>query len=86
MITGLRDAMISHFNTFKRKNNIMPSIVVIYRDGVSDGQFNEVGCGITSMNDTKLYNIIYLCIICYFPSLLGLECKCSDICHLLQFH
>ncbi len=35
--------MSSLFATFRQKNNgAMPEHVVVYRDGVGDGQFNEV--------------------------------------------
>jgi len=43
MITTLRDAMVSHLNRFKSLNaNHMPKTIIVYRDGVSEGQFDQV--------------------------------------------
>ena len=43
IVNQLSDAMVSLFNTFKSKNNgNMPSTVIVYRDGVSEGQFEQV--------------------------------------------
>jgi hypothetical protein len=43
MVLGLTDAMVSLFTTFRGKNgNHMPKHVVVYRDGVSEGQFGHV--------------------------------------------
>jgi hypothetical protein len=43
MVSALEDAMISLFKSWKSRNKgKMPAHVVVFRDGVSDGQFNEV--------------------------------------------
>lgn len=43
MVLGLEDAMVHLLKLFQAKNNgKMPEIIVLYRDGVSDGQFDKV--------------------------------------------
>jgi hypothetical protein len=43
MINCVEDAMVTLFNSFKARNNgQMPSTIIVYRDGVADGQFEEV--------------------------------------------
>jgi hypothetical protein len=43
MVFALRDAMVSLLNAFKHRNNgKLPEHIVVFRDGVSDGQFREV--------------------------------------------
>jgi eukaryotic translation initiation factor 2C len=42
MVTELQDAMVKLFTAFKNKNKRLPEHVIIFRDGVSDGQFNIV--------------------------------------------
>ena len=43
IVAALEEAMISLFTTFRQRNNgTMPHHVVVYRDGVGDGQFNEI--------------------------------------------
>lgn len=42
MVFGLRDAMVSLLNQFKDRNGgKIPAHIIIYRDGVSDGQFDQ---------------------------------------------
>lgn len=43
MVHALRDAMVSLLNQFKSRNGgKVPAHIIIYRDGVSDGQFDQV--------------------------------------------
>ena len=43
MVAGLEDAMVSLLATFKGKNEgKMPETILVYRDGVSEGQFDQV--------------------------------------------
>lgn len=42
MVTQLTDAMMCLMSTFKKNNNVMPEHIVVFRDGVSDGQFEQV--------------------------------------------
>ncbi len=43
MVSALTDAMVSLFTAFKERNGgKMPAHIIVYRDGVSDGQFNIV--------------------------------------------
>jgi eukaryotic translation initiation factor 2C len=42
MVSELQDAMVSLLGTFRQKNGAMPETIVIFRDGVSDGQFDIV--------------------------------------------
>lgn len=43
MISAVQEGMTTLFETFKRKNNNkMPETIVVYRDGVADGQFEQV--------------------------------------------
>jgi eukaryotic translation initiation factor 2C len=42
MVSQLEDAMVSLLGTFHQKNGAMPATIVIFRDGVSDGQFDIV--------------------------------------------
>eukprot|EP01036_Dinobryon_divergens_P026494 gene26494-35157_t len=42
MVFALRDAMVALLNQFKTRNGKVPAHIIIYRDGVSDGQFNLV--------------------------------------------
>jgi eukaryotic translation initiation factor 2C len=43
IVAALEEAMSSLFATFRQRNKgAMPQHVVVYRDGVGDGQFNEV--------------------------------------------
>ena len=43
MVHGLRDAMVSLLNQFRNRNGgKMPAHIIVYRDGVSDGQFDQV--------------------------------------------
>ncbi|TCD61374.1 hypothetical protein EIP91_008543 [Steccherinum ochraceum] len=43
MITELKDMMIERIEAFKAKNNnVLPARIIVYRDGVSEGQFNTV--------------------------------------------
>ena len=42
MVHALRDAMVALLTQFKTRNGKMPAHIIIYRDGVSDGQFNLV--------------------------------------------
>ena len=43
MISCLEDGMKTLLETFRRRNNNnMPVHIIVYRDGVSDGQFDHV--------------------------------------------
>jgi hypothetical protein len=43
MIVNLEDAMLSLFESYKTRNGgKMPTYIIVYRDGVSDGQFQYV--------------------------------------------
>lgn len=42
IVATLTEAMFNLFNSFKKKNGVMPAHVLIYRDGVGDTQFDEV--------------------------------------------
>ncbi|KAK7683759.1 hypothetical protein QCA50_013135 [Cerrena zonata] len=42
MITALADMMVERLEAFKAKSRVLPSRVLVYRDGVSEGQFNTV--------------------------------------------
>lgn len=42
MITKLKDMMISRLELFRNRNKKLPTRVLVYRDGVSEGQFNIV--------------------------------------------
>ena len=43
IVAGLEDSMISLFTSFRERNaGRVPARVIVYRDGVGDGQFNEV--------------------------------------------
>lgn len=42
MVGGLEDAMVSLLTTFKDKNRALPSSIIVFRDGVSDGQYDQV--------------------------------------------
>ncbi|OJA20088.1 hypothetical protein AZE42_07720 [Rhizopogon vesiculosus] len=42
MITDLAPMMVERLQTYKAKNRILPDRVFVYRDGVSEGQFNTV--------------------------------------------
>lgn len=42
MVFQLRDAMMSLLESFKSRNGKMPAHIIVYRDGVSDGQFSLV--------------------------------------------
>jgi hypothetical protein len=43
MVFALRDAMVSLLNQFKERNGgKIPAHIIVYRDGVSDGQFDQV--------------------------------------------
>lgn len=43
MVSALEEAMMSLLNSFKERNNgKMPANIIVYRDGVSDGQFDQV--------------------------------------------
>lgn len=43
MVTHLTEAMSSHFEAYKARNRgKMPEHIIVYRDGVSDGQFQQV--------------------------------------------
>ncbi|THH27194.1 hypothetical protein EUX98_g6995 [Antrodiella citrinella] len=42
MITDLKDMMVERIEAFKAKNNVLPARIIVYRDGVSEGQFHIV--------------------------------------------
>ncbi|KAG9124555.1 hypothetical protein FRC07_011142 [Ceratobasidium sp. 392] len=42
MITDLTEMMVERLNAFKAKNNMLPSRILFFRDGVSEGQFLTV--------------------------------------------
>ena len=42
MVRGLEAEMVKAFETFKSRNRVMPAHVIVYRDGVSEGQFDAV--------------------------------------------
>jgi hypothetical protein len=42
MVAGLEDAIFELLTTFKSKNRSFPKHIIVYRDGVSDGQFGQV--------------------------------------------
>ena len=42
IVQPLTDGMVKLLIEFKKRNNVMPEHIIIYRDGVSDGQFQEV--------------------------------------------
>lgn len=42
MVAALTDAMVRLMTTFKERNNQAPEHIVVFRDGVSDGQFEQV--------------------------------------------
>jgi hypothetical protein len=43
MVTSLETATTSLLTTFRSKNNnVMPSTIIVYRDGVGEGQFDQV--------------------------------------------
>ena len=41
-IVDLENITIEFLDNFKNKNKILPDYILVYRDGVSEGQFNEV--------------------------------------------
>ena len=42
MVTNLSKAMVERLTLYKATNNKLPSRVLVYRDGVSEGQFKQV--------------------------------------------
>ena len=42
MVQSLQDAVQGLLTTFKKRNNVIPAHMIIYRDGVADGQFEQV--------------------------------------------
>lgn len=42
MVSTLQDAMLQLLTVFKQRNNKLPATIIVYRDGVSDGQFSQV--------------------------------------------
>lgn len=43
IVAALTEAMVHLFTAFRQRNSgMMPEHVVVYRDGVGDGQFEEV--------------------------------------------
>ncbi|KDR72808.1 hypothetical protein GALMADRAFT_158483 [Galerina marginata CBS 339.88] len=42
MLDELRDMLIERLQVYERKNKALPSRVIVYRDGVSEGQFDTV--------------------------------------------
>lgn len=43
MVTSLEDMFVKLLTTFKSKNNgSLPVTIVVYRDGVSEGQYDQV--------------------------------------------
>lgn len=42
MIRNLDEAIVPLLQAFKRKNNIYPKQIIVFRDGVSDGQYEQV--------------------------------------------
>jgi eukaryotic translation initiation factor 2C len=42
MITNLSNMMVERLHAFKQRNNRLPERVLVYRDGVSEGQFGTV--------------------------------------------
>lgn len=42
MVSNLEDAMVALLNAFKAKNKKFPEKILVYRDGVSEGQFEQV--------------------------------------------
>ncbi|KAG2136022.1 Piwi domain-containing protein [Suillus clintonianus] len=42
MITNLKDMMVARLQLFKQHSKVLPKRVLVYRDGVSEGQFNIV--------------------------------------------
>ncbi|EME85099.1 uncharacterized protein MYCFIDRAFT_133529 [Pseudocercospora fijiensis CIRAD86] len=42
MVDGLEEMVIERLNLWRKKNNFLPNKVIIYRDGVSEGQYRQV--------------------------------------------
>ncbi|KAF9563867.1 argonaute-like protein [Agrocybe pediades] len=42
MVTNLHQMMLERLTLFSKKNGILPKRIIVYRDGVSEGQFNQV--------------------------------------------
>jgi len=41
-IIQLKDVTVEHLNNFHKKNNFYPDLILAYRDGISQGQFQDV--------------------------------------------
>lgn len=43
MVSGLEDAVVKLLETFRARNrNVFPETIIVYRDGVSEGQYDQV--------------------------------------------
>ena len=42
VVSGMRDEIMELMKLFKQKNKVKPEAIIIYRDGVSHGEFKEV--------------------------------------------
>ena len=42
MVTDLCDMMIERLTAFREKSKVLPERIIVYRDGVSEGQFQQV--------------------------------------------
>jgi eukaryotic translation initiation factor 2C len=42
IIDGLKEMVINAINSFGQKNNIGPERIIFFRDGVSEGEFDQV--------------------------------------------
>ncbi|KAJ8092745.1 hypothetical protein PM082_007074 [Marasmius tenuissimus] len=42
MVTNLASMMVERLTLFRARNNVLPARILVYRDGVSEGQFNIV--------------------------------------------
>ena len=42
MISDLESMFVERLQAYKAKNNTLPARVLVYRDGVSEGQFKQV--------------------------------------------
>lgn len=42
MIEDFKDIVLEHLKVYKQKNRVLPDKILYYRDGVSEGQFDQV--------------------------------------------
>ncbi|KAJ7911613.1 Piwi domain-containing protein, partial [Mycena leptocephala] len=61
MLSELRDMLVERLRVYEKKNKVLPQRIIVFRDGVSEGQFDILS---TAARGPKPYRPVFSIVIC----------------------